>query len=363
MRHLPRVLAILGLVVATACADAPSGPADPQLSVRETGAERITVMSRNLYVGADVDAVIAALASPDPADDLPALLAAFQTLQATDFPTRAAAIADEIARTHPHAIGLQEVFDIDVNLTPLGLPVVIDLEFLPIFQAALASRGLNYVVAARVFDTDAAPLPGIRLLDSDVLLVDPSRVTLTGGVVERNFAFNIGVVAPGVDIKRGWVAADAIIGGEAVTLVNTHLESGSAPGLAELRAAQALELVGSLGGQGAVLMMGDFNDTPGSLMHQVVTGGGFSDSWTALRPGAAGLTCCHDPDLSNPLPTFDQRIDYVFALGLEHPHGGLRGRVTIVGKNPSEKVAGPFYPIWASDHAGVVLDVFRAGAQ
>ena len=37
-------------------------------------------MTWNMYVGADVDAVIAALLSPDPSDDQPALLAAIGTL-------------------------------------------------------------------------------------------------------------------------------------------------------------------------------------------------------------------------------------------------------------------------------------------
>jgi hypothetical protein len=38
-------------------------------------------MTRNMYVGANVDAVIAALITPDPADDQTALFEAISTLQ------------------------------------------------------------------------------------------------------------------------------------------------------------------------------------------------------------------------------------------------------------------------------------------
>src|SRR2546422_11429163 len=106
----------LGMLALAGCYDAqlagprPSAAARPTLSATPTapGARTITVMTRNLYIGADVDQVIGALASPDPNDDVPALLAAIAVLQRTDFPTRAGALADEIARARPHVVGLQE---------------------------------------------------------------------------------------------------------------------------------------------------------------------------------------------------------------------------------------------------------------
>jgi hypothetical protein len=97
----------------------------------------------DLYVGADLDAVITALISPDPSDDFPALLTAVATVQLTAYPLRAEVIADEVAKAHPHVIGLQEVSQIDVDLTPVGVPAVIHQDFLAILQAALAARGLN----------------------------------------------------------------------------------------------------------------------------------------------------------------------------------------------------------------------------
>jgi hypothetical protein len=311
-------------------------------------------MTQNLYVGADVDAVIGALASPDPGDDFPALLFAIETLGKTDFPARAAAIADEIARTRPHAVGLQEVSVIDIDLNPYGLPVVVSLDFLAILQAKLAERGLHYEVAAQVQNIVAAPLPGISLVDHDAMLVDADRVTVTaaGG---QNFTLNVGVVAPGVELKRGWVWADVAIGGAAYRFVSTHAEADLAGAhLEELRAAQVSELVALQPVDRPVIVVGDLNDTPGSLMHQVLAGAGFTDAWAALRPGAVGYTCCHQPDLSDSVAAFYQRIDYVFTRGLGAAGQGVRGKVDRFGEVPSDRTAGPAYPIWPSDHAGMI---------
>ena len=108
-----RFLLVLAAGLVMGCNDSPPSPtassvADLAPSFASSGVgSGITVMAQNLYVGADVDLVIGALASPDPADDVPALLFAIETLGKTDFPARAAAIADEVARERPHALGLR----------------------------------------------------------------------------------------------------------------------------------------------------------------------------------------------------------------------------------------------------------------
>lgn len=318
---------------------------------------RLSVMSRNLYIGADVDAVIGALASPDPSDDFPTLLHAISVLQETAFPARAEALAREIARYQPHVIGLQEVTDLDIDLTPFGIPVAVSLDFLSVLQDELARRGLSYVAAAQVTNIQTAPLPGISLIDHDVLLIDASRVTLGSFKIEQNFSANIGVVAPGVDIRRGWVAVEAIVGGRSYVIANTHLESGGGPGLDQLRAAQAIELVTSLGSTAPAVVLGDLNDVPGSLMYQVMVGAGFADTWKLLRPGTEGYTCCHQANLANQVQAFTQRIDYVFTRGVGLTLDGVRGKIDRVGETPSDRIAGPDHTIWPSDHAGLVASL------
>ena len=317
------------------------------------GTSDITVMTQNLYVGADVDAVIGALASPDPNDDVPALLFAINTLGETDFPARADAVADAIAHTRPHVVGLQEVSVIDIDLTGLGLPVVVHLDFLAILQAKLAERGLHYELAAQVQNITAVPLPGISLVDHDAMLVDADRVTIVSAS-GQNFAVNVGVVAPGVELKRGWVTARTTIDGQPYTFVSLHAEADLAGAhLDGLRALQIGEVVGTVGGDARVVMMGDFNDVPGSSMHQVITGAGFTDVWAALRPGVIGFTCCHLPNLSDQIADFSQRIDYVVSRGISGPNGKVIGQVDLFGNVPADRLAGPAHPIWPSDHAGL----------
>jgi len=363
-----RLLALLALFAA-ACA-APDNLGPSYTTSTETAANRgpdsrhlgsITVMSRNLYIGADVDRVIGALATPDPADDIPALLGAVAVVQQTDFPTRAKAIAKEIARNRPDVVGLQEVSKLDLDLTPLGANIVIHQDFLAILLAELADRGLRYRVAGTVQNTQASPIPGISLIDYDAVLVSQG-VELGSTVVAKNFSNNIGAVAPGINIIRGFIVIDAKVDGRHYTVANTHLESGSAAGLDLLRAAQAQELAAAVGDEAPSVLLGDFNDVAGSPMHQVLLGAGFSDVWASLRPRAAGFTCCHFEDLSNLRPDLDQRIDYVFARGTGSRRDPVKGEVHLTGNRAHDRVRGPAFPIWPSDHAGIVATLITLPA-
>jgi len=321
-------------------------------SVTDAGAATITAMTRNMYIGADVDVVIQALRTPDPSDDIPALLNAIAVVGQTAYPLRAEALANEIARSRPQVVGLQEVSEIHINIPPLGIAV--NQDFLAILMADLNARGLHYVVVGQSTNLVATPFPGVAVTDHDALLRDADRVSLNGPVIATIYAANLGHIADGVELNRGYVAARLLIDGRPVTVATTHLESGDAPGLSGLRALQAQELVAVVGGDTPAILLGDFNDTPGSLMYQVINGAGFTDSWGAMRPGTTGFTCCEVADLSNHLPVLVQRIDYVWARGLGGPNGKLLGQVTIIGDQPADKIAGPAFPIWPSDHAGVV---------
>lgn len=367
-----RGIPILLLAFVVACTDQPpvapvsaggvayiSAPA----SLTGNGASRLSAESRNLYIGANVDAVIAALRTPETTDDVPALLEAITTVGKTAYPLRAEALADEIARGRPEVVGLQEVSEIHINIPPFGIAV--NQDFLSILMAALNARGLHYVLVGQSTNLVATPFPGVAVTDHDALLRDADRVTVNGPVVATTYAANLGHIAPGVDLNRGYVVAPLLIDGEPVTVATTHLESGDVPGFAELRAFQAQELVavvGIVGGGAPAMLLGDFNDTPGSPMYQVVTGAGFTDSWGAMRPGARGLTCCEAADLSNHTPVLIQRIDYVFARGIGGPNGKLLGQISIIGDQPADKIAGPAFPIWPSDHAGVVASFLRVPA-
>lgn len=365
MKQRPYLLTTALLAFASACTD---WPVDIEpgswnwLSEQRVGAVStdVTVLTQNLYVGADVDLVIRALGSPDPNDDFAALLFAVETVGRTDFPARAEAIADQIARTRPHAVGLQEVSEIDIDLRPLGVPAVVNQDFLALLQAALVARGLHYSVAAVSDNINVSLLSGlVRLRDHDALLVD-DRVTVTAAS-GQNFAVNLGPVAPGISLIRGWVWARTTIDGQAYTFASAHTEAnlaGAPPGLLEqIRAAQVGEMVATLAADERVVLVGDLNDRPGSPMHAVLTSAGFTDAWTALRPGVLGLTCCHAADLSDAVADFDQRIDYIFTRGFAQSDGKLSGQLDRFGDVPADRVAGPASRLWPSDHAGLLASL------
>jgi endonuclease/exonuclease/phosphatase family metal-dependent hydrolase len=201
----------------------------------------------------------------------------------------------------------------------------------------------------------------VSLVDGDVLLVDRTRVTVQHAA-GRVFAANLGPVAPGVVLQRGYVRADVTVGGRNYVIASTHLESGGAAGLGQLRALQAGELARALASSPATIVMGDLNDGPGSAMHQVLAGAGFTDAWAALRPGVVGFTCCHRSDLSDQIEPFSQRIDYVFVRGVSHG-GNLLGQVWRTGDVPADRIAGPDHPIWPSDHAGLVVKLNLTGSD
>jgi endonuclease/exonuclease/phosphatase family metal-dependent hydrolase len=352
----PLLPIVVGSLALAACGDDVTAPTvDADLHHGFPRSAGITVLTRNAYIGTNVDAVIAALMSADPNDDFDTLLAAIATLQATDLPTRAAAFAEEIARTRPDVVGFQEITQLNLHLGPLGVPVDLDLDFLPVIQAALADRGLSYVVGGQVKNIEVALLGGaIHLVDYDVVLYNAERAQWQT-VVAKNFEYNVGEVIPGVVLRRGYVLGAATIGDAVYTVVSTHLEpdlNAETP-LGDLRFAQMTEIVTALGDAEPAIVMGDLNDQPGSLMYQVLTGAGLADVWAELRPRQPGYTCCHLPDLSNRREAFDQRIDYVFARGFDRRRRDVNGQVVLVGDDRRDRVQGPLYRIWPSDHAGV----------
>jgi hypothetical protein len=336
------MLVLAAACAVSACSDSGTSTlAAPASALAEAGAGRISVLSRNLYIGADLAPAIAALASPSTADDIPAIINTVNTIKASEWP--ALALTDEIARNRPHVVGLQEIWTVNVNLGLIGIPVSLDHEFLADLMAALQARGLPYVVVAQVKSITASVPPLVSVTDRDVLLVDPTRVTVDPASIAQNtFAANLGAVAPDIALLRGWVTVDAVVEGETVRIASTHLESGQQPGLAQLRALQVKQFVASLGTVSPAIILGEPNDVEGSPMYEAGTAAGFRDTWREMPPGVVGLTCCHADDLTNATTgeEFDQRIDHVFARGMAFRNDQLLGQVDLPGVRPSEPTVG-----------------------
>lgn len=349
--------AALLLAALAACEGSPLAP-DPGAARAEAAGSpppaAISVLTWNMYVGTDVDAVLAALQSDNPSDVPAAIQAALTTLLQTDVSARAAAIADQVARHRPHVLGFEEVSEVHVHLGMPGVPDV-DLDYVPILRQALADRGLDYELVAVGPGLDVSLAAGaVSLSDHDILLVDADRVDVLGSE-DHAFTYNIGDALPGVSLRRGWVQARVEVDGTEYTIVDTHPESDQgAVSFDELRAAQLSELTASVVPFERVVLMGDLNGRPGSAMYGVLEAAGFTDAWRALRPGAEGYTCCHLPDLSDLTGELDHRIDYIFTRGLGRSGPDLQGAIDRLGDVPADRVQGPSYEMWPSDHAGLV---------
>jgi hypothetical protein len=164
----------------------------------------VKVMTQNLYFGVDIHRVLEA----ELAEEIPVIVAQMLgTLQSTDFPARAKAIADEIARQTPDVIGLQEVAlyrtqsPSDFFTCPFPNAEIVLFDYLQILLDELKVRNLDYVVAAVVDDTDVE-LPrvtgfdGTNYLFDDVRLTDHDVILVRSGVdysdlVSGNYTINL----------------------------------------------------------------------------------------------------------------------------------------------------------------------------
>ncbi len=313
--------------------------------------DAIGVMTRNLYLGADLAPVISATT---PQQFIAATTAVWLMVKNNDFHTRARALAAEIAATRPALVGLQEAVTwrtqspSDGTATPA---TDVAFDYVPELLAALKARGLEYRLAAKVelLDVEAPTAPAldldIRLTDHGAILARADvQVTKSGGVVFTNL-LSFPTVVGTVTLPRGYVSVDATVEGEQLRFVSTHLESFH-PGI---RTLQATELVQALAGETRpVILAGDLNSRPGTEGEAVLAGAGFEDVWPQIR-GNPGLTCCFLEDLRlTKGAAFTERIDYVLTRGPFEPR-----KATVLGSHPNSRVDG----LWPSDHGGVFAEV------
>jgi len=330
------------------------------------GARDLTVMQQNLYVGAEFTPIL----TLDPTDGdyglhlLTAVAQVYQTIIASDFPKRAAALARQIAITQPELIGLQEVSLLrlqtpgDALFGGTNSATEVQLDYLAELLRALHRRGLHYEAVAIVTNLDIEmPMPtanpavftDVRLTDRDVILVQaglPPGHLRVSHPQASNFHTALPLPNLGLSIPRGWCSVDVQTRGRSFRFINAHLEENIA---APVQAAQALEL---LAGPAAtalpVIMVGDFNSdangNDGTATYDLLTGA-FTDAWNVAHPGDPGLTWGHDPFLADPSVDFTWRLDLVLFRG---PHF----QVVNLWRMSPQFQARP--PLWPSDHAGVV---------
>ena len=104
MRHIATILLVVALLVTPAAVWAGDGHGLERASGGLLG--QVGVVTQHIYIGADIFRI----SDAETPEDIPFVVAEILgTVVETSFPQRAEAIADQIARTEPHVIGLQEV--------------------------------------------------------------------------------------------------------------------------------------------------------------------------------------------------------------------------------------------------------------
>jgi len=335
------------------------------------GKRDLTVMTRNLYLGSSLGP---ALEAATPEAFVEGVARIYATVQYTNFPQRADAIADEIEESDPDLVGLQEV----TKWTTGGVNPPPGYDFLAILENDLEARGLDYSTAAIAHNANIGPAPlalaeqgcvqpgptgpvitcSVQLEDRDVILVNDDTPGLTWSNPQSGrYTAQQSIESPvgPLSFDRGWASIDAKLKHQPFRFVNTHLETEESPLVQE---AQAAEFLAGPGKGGTIVATGDFNSaSDGSTTTsyaQLTAPGKFRDSWDEglLGPGSS---CCQESNtpplapgaLNNPVSTLRTRIDLILSRGAARSDGD---DAELVGDTPFQ--AAP--PFWPSDHAGVI---------
>ena len=324
-------------------------------------ANALRVMTYNVYLGTNLDPVLAA---GDPEAFVVAAAQAYGELQMTNFPARAGVIADQIAAVRPDVVGLDEVALWSVS-SPMGAPFAIQFDFLALVLDSLKARGLTYVAAAADTTSDvSAPVPSafddqgnptafdlVRFQDRDAILVrdgvrfrDPKHAKFA--------AFIPLTLLDGTQtgLYRGWCSVAATVDGRTFRFVASHLEAEDG----QVNLLQAQELLALLQHEAdPVIWAGDFNSGPGvgadfAATYRLLTSSGFADLWPLSRPRDPGLTNGPADGVLVPSLDFTARVDLILLkdrFGTPQPV-----HAAVFGDQPDDRTA---EGLWPSDHAAV----------
>lgn len=351
LRVLIIAMAVIVLVILVAPVSGSTdrdGPGNHEIPV---GRDRpVTIMTRNIYLGADLTPIYGALQTEDPALIAAAVELVYGQAMSSDFIGRAEAIADEISAEQPHLVGMQEATVWTNSVYPH-----LNVDFLELIMMLLEAKGQHYEVVVQAIGFDASFGP-IGLQMSDVILARSDLPTAWLKLSNKQYGHyqaKVSFTLPDgtiMDIPRQWAAVDVKIRGKSFRFITTHLESLEPPLLpVNVRYIQAMELVAGPANTGLpVILVGDFNSetgTPNDAAWLLIQNG-FIDTWSEAYPGDPGYTCCHPHDLGDPGSTLEKQIDLVFA----------RGDFTVIEAGLVGDELGDMTPsgLWPSDHAGVV---------
>jgi Endonuclease/Exonuclease/phosphatase family len=348
----------------------------------------VKVMTRNLYLGADLGPPIGAKSVGEFTELNGQVL---REVTANDFPVRARGLAQEILKKKPDLVGLQEVSlwrtgppSLEPLLNSAAVPTATAVRYdylkellaqlnkgkgkggkgKPRYRVAISEDEFDFEAPADengvAGDGPNGAIPNAeingRLTMRDVILVrNDAGVTFKrpkGGHFANLLTETISGVK--VVVTRGWVAIDAKVrGSHTFRFVDTHLEAfDPASQVPSIRALQAGELVAP-GGPATtklpVILVGDLNsddDTvePGDRQaYETLIAAGMRE-----RSTGDPLGCCLKSSLlavgaGGLVADFDHQVDHVMT----------RDRKEIKLKSSFVTGRQPVNGFWDSDHAGL----------
>jgi endonuclease/exonuclease/phosphatase family metal-dependent hydrolase len=348
----------------------------------------VKVMTRNLYLGADLGPPIGAKSLAEFTELNGQVL---REVTANDFPVRARGLAQEILKKKPDLVGLQEValwrtgppsVEPLINSTASPTASAVRYDYLKELLAQLnkgkgkGGKGKPHyrvAVSQDEFDFEApANENGVKGDGPNGLIPDAEingRLTMRDVILVRrdagikvkrpkagHFANLLTETISGVDVTvtRGWTAIDVKVrGSHMFRFVNTHLEAfDPASEVPSIRAKQAAELVAQGGPATSklpVVLLGDLNsddDTvePGDRQaYETLVAAGMRE-----RSTDDPLGCCLKSSLlavgaGGSVADFDHQVDHVMT---RDPKEVKLKASYVTGRQP---VNG----FWGSDHAGL----------
>jgi hypothetical protein len=377
---MPLTFAVLALIT-TLIAVVLASPAEAAKSK-----PKVKVMTRNLYLGADLSPGTQAGSIPELVNAAGTIL---EQVDANKFQVRAKGLATEILRRKPDLVGLQEAAlwrdapCSDPITPPSATHVRKGGDFLGLLLDALNKGGRNYrlVIAEPEFDfqiwanTDGDESTGTpfgceiegRLTMRDAILARRGARVKTKNAEGANFDTLLQVTPGGapINVTRGWTAVDAKVRhSPGFRFVNTHLEAfdnqpsnhtnqGTDVGNGKVRKAQAQELIapgGPATGKKPVVLVGDLNS---DVKTQLKPGDGAADWWLRShgfveRSTHDPLSCCLNADVlsvgsGGDVSQFDHKVDHIMTNDPDHVG---RGDTAVTGRRPHNG-------FWDSDHAGL----------
>ena len=252
----------------------------PVIPVHAEEPYRITVMSRNIYLGADVGVALELIPNfPKAAQFM------WDQVKKTDFATRAPKLARESAQDRPEIIGVQEATIWYCKKDLLSDKVEV-FNFLDQFISATKASGVGYSLATAngveafnpgysiaaipyvtkvrdpevfnpIFGQDTASC-GFTIGDALLVRDDVKDRIIQVGNTEYDATYSI--VPTLMTIYRGYTWADFKVQDSVVRLITTHLESIWDENKVPNSALQAQQLVADLkDAKMPIVIMGDFN--------------------------------------------------------------------------------------------------------